>query len=168
MAIARVTVWSSGQILTASALNGEYDNILNNVLLAPTAALTTNQIPYGDTLNNTVKGSANLTYNGTTFSTPRANINGEVTPTAFTDTAIQTAINTVNTAGGGTVVLAPGSYIKSGGTWATITMKDHVRLLGPLGPLGERTGQTGKGAVLLNNDAVNFFFLFIIHMCLQV
>ncbi len=32
MAIARVTTWSSGQSLTASALNGEFDNIINNAL----------------------------------------------------------------------------------------------------------------------------------------
>lgn len=32
MALARVTTWSSGQVLTASALNGEFDSILNNAL----------------------------------------------------------------------------------------------------------------------------------------
>jgi len=30
VALSRVTTWSSGQVLTASALNGEIDNILNN------------------------------------------------------------------------------------------------------------------------------------------
>ena len=30
MAIARITTWSSGQTLTASALNAEFNNILNN------------------------------------------------------------------------------------------------------------------------------------------
>lgn len=78
-----------------------------------------------------------------------------VVPTAFTDSSVQTAINTANSAGGGTVLLPRGAYVKAGATWATITMKDHVRLVGPLGPLGERTGQAGKGAVFLNNDAVN-------------
>lgn len=32
MALSRVTTWSSGQTLTASALNGEFNNILNNAL----------------------------------------------------------------------------------------------------------------------------------------
>jgi hypothetical protein len=32
MALSRVTTWSSGQVLTASALNGEFNNILNNAL----------------------------------------------------------------------------------------------------------------------------------------
>lgn len=32
MAISRVTTWSSGQVLTASALNGEFNNILDNAL----------------------------------------------------------------------------------------------------------------------------------------
>ncbi len=32
MALSRVTTWSSGQTLTASALNGEFDNILSNAL----------------------------------------------------------------------------------------------------------------------------------------
>ena len=32
MALSRVTTWSSGQVLTAGDLNGEYNNILNNAL----------------------------------------------------------------------------------------------------------------------------------------
>ena len=32
MALSRVTTWASGNVLTASALNGEVDNILNNAL----------------------------------------------------------------------------------------------------------------------------------------
>ena len=32
MALSRVTVWSSGQVLTAGDLNGEFNNILNNAL----------------------------------------------------------------------------------------------------------------------------------------
>jgi hypothetical protein len=32
MALARVTTWSSGEVLTAAALNAEYDNILSNAL----------------------------------------------------------------------------------------------------------------------------------------
>lgn len=32
MAISRVTTWSAGQILTAAALNAEFDNIINNAL----------------------------------------------------------------------------------------------------------------------------------------
>ena len=32
MALARVTTWSSGQVLTAAALNAEFDSILNNAL----------------------------------------------------------------------------------------------------------------------------------------
>lgn len=32
MAIARITTWSSGQVLTASALNAEIDNVINNPL----------------------------------------------------------------------------------------------------------------------------------------
>lgn len=31
MALARVTTWSAGQVLTATALNGEFDNIIQNV-----------------------------------------------------------------------------------------------------------------------------------------
>lgn len=40
MALSRVTVWSSGQVLTASALNGEFDNILSNAmsLISPLTA----------------------------------------------------------------------------------------------------------------------------------
>lgn len=72
-----------------------------------------------------------------------------------TDAGINAAIVAMNAGGGGTVTVTPGSYIKAGGTWVTITLLDHVRLVGPLQMLGERTGQTGKGAVLLNNDIVN-------------
>jgi hypothetical protein len=38
MALARVTIWVAGQILTAAALNGEFNNIINNplTLLSPT------------------------------------------------------------------------------------------------------------------------------------
>ena len=32
MALSRVSVWSSGQVLTAGDLNGEFNNILNNAL----------------------------------------------------------------------------------------------------------------------------------------
>src|SRR2546425_10020300 len=69
-------------------------------------------------------------------------------------TAIQNAINSVSPAGtgvGGIVWFPPAIYI----TTTTLTMKDHVRLLGPLGPLGERTGQTGRGAVIKNTTANN-------------
>ena len=40
MSLARVTVWSAGQVLTAAALNGEFDNILNNpgTLISPISA----------------------------------------------------------------------------------------------------------------------------------
>lgn len=32
MAISRITTWSAGQVLTASAVNAEYNNILDNAL----------------------------------------------------------------------------------------------------------------------------------------
>lgn len=38
MALARVTTWSSGQVLTASALNGEFDNIISNAVANPLIA----------------------------------------------------------------------------------------------------------------------------------
>lgn len=49
MALSRVTTWSSGQVLTAAALNAEFDSILNNArqLISPftgTVDAGTNQI----------------------------------------------------------------------------------------------------------------------------
>ena len=72
-----------------------------------------------------------------------------------TDGAIQRAIDAVHAAGGGTVLLPPGAYTKGGATWATISIKDHVRILGPLGQRGEWWGQKGRGAVLANDDRVD-------------
>lgn len=74
----------------------------------------------------------------------------------FTEVSIQNAIDYVTANGGGTVLCPQNKIVlKSGVTWATITMKDHVKLLGPLGPLGERGGQSGKGCVLRNNDDID-------------
>ena len=56
MALSRVTTWSAGQTLTASALNGEFDNLLSNALslISPlTAALDFN----GNQLQNLSAGS---------------------------------------------------------------------------------------------------------------
>lgn len=56
MALSRVTTWTSGQVLTASALNGELNNILDNALslISPlTGALNFN----GNTLQNLALGA---------------------------------------------------------------------------------------------------------------
>lgn len=42
MALARVTTWSSGQVLTASALNGEFDNLITNALSSPVSEIQFN------------------------------------------------------------------------------------------------------------------------------
>lgn len=56
MALSRVTTWTSGQVLTASALNGEFDNILNNPmsLISP---LASNLNLNATTLQNLALGS---------------------------------------------------------------------------------------------------------------
>ena len=73
----------------------------------------------------------------------------------YTDIAIQQAIDAAHRAGGGTIHLPAGIYRKAGATWQPIVLKDHVRLLGPLCQRGEWWADTGKGAVLLNNDTSN-------------
>ena len=56
MALARVTTWSAAQVLTASALNGEFNNILNNAL-SLISPLTGNLDFNGNSLLNLAVGS---------------------------------------------------------------------------------------------------------------
>ena len=56
MSISRVTTWSSGQVLTASALNGEFDNIINNAL-ALVSPFTGNLNINGNVLQNISAGA---------------------------------------------------------------------------------------------------------------
>lgn len=79
-----------------------------------------------------------------------------------TDLSIQAAIRavhggaiTANVGSGGIVTVPTGIYTRSGGTWATITIPDHVQLVGPLCNRGEWWGETSRGAVLRNNDNVD-------------
>lgn len=57
MAISRVTTWSAGQVLTAAALNAEFDNILNNAL-SLVSPWTANMAAGGFRLTGLATGSA--------------------------------------------------------------------------------------------------------------
>lgn len=86
MAIARVTVWSSGQVLTASALNGEFNNVIDNAL-SLISPLTANLDVNGFKLLNVALG---------TVGAPSVSFNSD------SDTGLYSpAANTVSVAAGG-------------------------------------------------------------------
>ena len=66
MALSRVTIWVSGQVLTAAALNGEYNNILNNPisLISPTTgAINFNLQAHTNLLPSVITGSSGASTN---------------------------------------------------------------------------------------------------------
>lgn len=74
MQVTRTTQWISGQVLTAAALNTEFNNLLNspsiiNTDVASNAAIATSKIAFGGTSGQFLKsdGSGGLTYAAATL-----------------------------------------------------------------------------------------------------
>jgi len=71
MALGRVTVWNSGQVLTAAAQNGEFNNILNNpiALISPTTgAINFNLQTHTNLLPSALTGTSGSSGNVLTLS----------------------------------------------------------------------------------------------------
>lgn len=126
MAISRVTTWNSGQILTASALNGEIDNIINNAL-ALISPLTGNLNINGNTLQNISAG---------TVGSPGAYFNNDSNTGLYASAAdtvditaggVRSASFVTATTGVNYVVLTPGATgtgptVSAGGSDTDITL----------------------------------------------
>lgn len=95
--VTRTTIWSDNQVLTAAALNGEFNNLLNglnlvNADISASAAIASSKISFGGSNGNVLvsNGSGGLTY---ATSTGTGNVVFATSPTITTPTLTKPVID---------------------------------------------------------------------------
>lgn len=133
MSLGRITTWSLGDILTAAAINAEFDNILNNAMAAVSPA-TTNLNLNSKVLINGIYQHAAVTFaaqdatpdvsQGTVFKTANATATTiTMFDSAYDGQTIWVVVNDANT-----TIDFTGTNLKgNGGVDWTPTTGDHLQ-----------------------------------------
>lgn len=160
MALARVTTWVDGQILTALALNGEFDNILTNplALISPTTGAINfaSQAHTNFRLQNVVTTPTPATAGMITFDTVRGQVevdDGTIirsVPTINSSNMVAGQLITAASSGNSIwATIAPGSS----GTVLTMTSSNSAPSFQAAGAFTLTTGTISTGAMLYYTTA---------------